>query len=157
MPGGKKYLDLIKKGISAKKGVESQCTVWCVSDVDADPNNHAATNEQLKEYDKQARDNDFNIALSNPCFELWYLLHFNYSSSPLTDNKAVVKKLDKKGRLLGYAKNKDYYSLLVDKMDTAINNAKKLKMYHVKQNVTDYLNASVNPNTNVYELVNLIR
>lgn len=42
--------------------------IWCVFDVDEHPN--------LEEAKNQARDNKLNLAISNPCFELWVLLHF---------------------------------------------------------------------------------
>src|SRR5579863_6447941 len=42
--------------------------IWCVFDVDAHPH--------LNEAKNQARDNGLNLAISNPCFELWVLLHF---------------------------------------------------------------------------------
>jgi hypothetical protein len=42
--------------------------VWCVFDVDDHP--------LLAEAKQQARDNGISLAISNPCFELWALLHF---------------------------------------------------------------------------------
>jgi hypothetical protein len=42
--------------------------IWCVFDVDAHPNLAAAV--------QQAEGNGLNLAVSNPCFELWILLHF---------------------------------------------------------------------------------
>ncbi len=42
--------------------------VWCVFDIDAHPN--------LLEAKQQAEDNGLKLAVSNPCFELWILLHF---------------------------------------------------------------------------------
>lgn len=42
--------------------------VWCVFDVDDHP--------LLPDAKQQARDNGISLAISNPCFELWALLHF---------------------------------------------------------------------------------
>ncbi len=42
--------------------------IWCVFDVDAHPN--------LAEAKQQALDNGLRLAISNPCVELWLLLHF---------------------------------------------------------------------------------
>jgi hypothetical protein len=42
--------------------------VWCVFDVDDHP--------LLADAKQQARDNGISLAISNPCFELWALLHF---------------------------------------------------------------------------------
>lgn len=45
--------------------------VWCVPDVDQHPRIHEAR--------QKARDNGISLAVSNPCFELWLLLHFRDS------------------------------------------------------------------------------
>ena len=42
--------------------------VWCVFDVDEHPN--------LNDAIQKARSGGINLAVSNPCFELWVLLHF---------------------------------------------------------------------------------
>jgi len=43
-------------------------SVWCVFDRDDHP--HIPDAQQM------ARDNDIQLSISNPCFELWLLLHF---------------------------------------------------------------------------------
>lgn len=55
----------------AKREKDENCNydqVWCVFDVDEHP--------YLPEAKHQARDNGIEVAVSNPCFELWALLHF---------------------------------------------------------------------------------
>lgn len=42
--------------------------IWCVFDIDEHP--------FVPEARQQARDNRIDVAVSNPCFELWLLLHF---------------------------------------------------------------------------------
>ena len=68
---GKDPKSLVRKAKSEKgrstKG-SSQDEFWCVFDVDE----HATLNEAIV----MARDNDINVAVSNPCIELWFLLHF---------------------------------------------------------------------------------
>ena len=46
-------------------------SVWCVFDVDEHPN--------ISDAKQMARDNEIELAISNPCFELWLLLHFRES------------------------------------------------------------------------------
>ena len=41
--------------------------IWCVFDVDS--------HERLEEAMKQAKDNEISVSLSNPCYELWVVLH----------------------------------------------------------------------------------
>jgi len=84
---GKNYDAIIAEAIKAKDkyvtGTESSYSVWCVSDVDVDyntPDSQSAKNARLKKYSKDASRNGFKIVLSNPCFELWFLLHFAYST-----------------------------------------------------------------------------
>ena len=43
-------------------------SVWCVFDIDEHP--------EVANVKEMARDNNINLAISNPCFELWLLLHF---------------------------------------------------------------------------------
>lgn len=44
---------------------------WCVFDVEW-PRNHP----DLKEAIERARQGDIQLAISNPCFEMWLILHF---------------------------------------------------------------------------------
>jgi len=156
---GKSYTALIKKAAEAKKDYVdktdvTEWDVWCVSDVDVDyntPDSQSARNIQLKKYANDAKSNNFKIALSNPCFELWFLLHFECSTGNIRDYPAVKKILSK--YLPDYQKNNDVYGQLSDKMETAMLNAKKLKDYHKEHGKTDYMDVSVNPYTNVWELV----
>ena len=159
VPGGRNYLDLIKKGNRAKSNIEGICHVWCVSDVDADPNTpnyESAKNEQLKEFSKQAQEYGFNIALSNPCFELWYLLHFGYFTSKMPTYKSVEQKLSNPAYLPSYDKTKDYFNDLHERIEDAISNATKLKKYHEDLGVSNFTAVSANPYTDVWRLVEKI-
>ena len=64
---------------------------WCVFDVEW-PRNHPG----LKEAMEQARQNNVEVAVSNPCFELWLILHFQDHTAWLDNNDArrVRRKLD---------------------------------------------------------------
>ena len=152
------YHALIKKAVDAKikyvDGTKSTWDIWCVSDVDVDrntPSNQSIRNRQLKDYAKEARKNGIKIALSNPCFELWFLLHFIYTSGYMPDYDAVAKELVE--YLPHYQKNCDVYGLLEDKQATAVSHAKMLKLYHEGQGKADYMDVSLNPYTNVWQLV----
>ncbi|HEX7181375.1 MAG TPA: RloB family protein [Thermoanaerobaculia bacterium] len=54
--------------------------IWCVFDVD----DHA----RLPDARQQARDNGLRLAVSNPCFEIWALLHFQPQTAYLERDKA---------------------------------------------------------------------
>ena len=155
---GKSYPALIKKAVESKRkyvdGTESKWDVWCVSDVDVDyktPDSQSAKNKQLIKYANDATQNGFKIALSNPCFEIWFLLHFTYTTGTMQNYNAVDNVLSK--HLPDYKKNIDVFGFLADKLETAIANGKKLKQYHEEQGKKDFIDVAVNPYTNVWELV----
>ncbi|MCL1803185.1 MAG: RloB family protein [Eubacteriaceae bacterium] len=160
---GKSYIDLINKAIEAKikyfDGTESECYVWCVSDVDAD---HKANdykkikNKQLRDYADKAKSYGFNIALSNPCFELWFLLHYtSFTTRYIKSYDELILLLDK--YIPNYHKNLDIYDQLLDKQNTALENSKKLMKYHQdKTENLDFFNVDTNPYTNVWSLVELL-
>ena len=50
---------------------DQQVEYWCVFDVEA-PEPHRGLNDAIQ----MARDNGIHIAVSNPCFELWLILHY---------------------------------------------------------------------------------
>jgi hypothetical protein len=59
-------------------------SVWCVFDVDDHPNVADAL--------QMARDNGIKLAISNPCFELWLLLHFR-DGPGMQHREKIVKML----------------------------------------------------------------
>lgn len=67
-----------KQAIKEKDEIDE---FWCVFDVEW-PINHPNLNDAIE----QARRNDINLAISNPCFELWLVLHFQDQTGWM-DNK----------------------------------------------------------------------
>lgn len=68
--------------------------VWCVVDSDEfDPESAAA----------RAADLDVQLAVSNPCFELWLWLHHQDCTAPLCEARAVMRQLIR--HVPGYQKN----------------------------------------------------
>jgi len=71
--------------------------------------------------------------VNSPCLELWLLLHFESTGKPFSDCSSAEKQLiqkhikdyEKSERFYKKRKN-DIYKTLLDKRDTAIENAKKL-------------------------------
>lgn len=56
---------------------------WCVFDVEW-PRNHPGLTDAIE----QARQNGIWLAISNPCFELWLVLHFQDQSAWLDNDGA---------------------------------------------------------------------
>ena len=70
---------LVERACAEKKHAEKQARrtkdpnlqleeIWCAFDVDEHP--------MIKEACQQADDNGVKLAISNPCIEIWFLLHF---------------------------------------------------------------------------------
>ncbi|MBE6421134.1 MAG: RloB domain-containing protein [Elusimicrobium sp.] len=113
--------------------------IWLVVDKDNFPIEKAAALTKAKKY---------YFAYSIPSVEIWFLLHFCYTSASMTPAQAINRLssyLD-----LPYEKTKDYFELLAPHQITAINHAKKLEQHHMKQKA-NLLKA--NPYTNIYMLV----
>lgn len=122
---------------------EDRDQYWCVFDRDSFPAQHF--NDALE----QARRNGFQVAYSNECFEIWYLLHFDYHDAAM-DRSEYWPKL---GAYLEapYKKNsRDMYALLVPRQPTALRNAERLLEQYQPQHNPE----KDNPCTTVHQLVN---
>ena len=75
--------DAKKQGVNTKHGDIAAV----VFDMDLD-NTKTKNYKQLLEL---AKSKNIEICSSNPCFELWYLLHFRYSTKPYNSNKEVIE------------------------------------------------------------------
>ena len=118
-----------------------------VFDLDVDKSKQA----QLKEAKEVAEKKNVSIVSSNPCFEVWYLEHFGYTTKPFVSSSAVVRELEKS--IPGYRKNKCYFEILYPMTAAAINNCEKLDMYHTDNNVTDEF---ANPRTDMYKVARIL-
>lgn len=112
--------------------------VWCAFDVDEHRRFDAALD--------QARANGIGVALSNPSFELWALLHFQDQSRAL--HRQEARKL-LKIHMPGYAKSLDLRSMTPGIQD-ACRRARELDARH-KANGSDG-----NPSSKVYLLCDII-
>ena len=129
------------QSLSEKDG---DCLI-CV--IDCDSNEEKDINKAIKmaKGKEKSQGIKVNICLSNPSFELWYLLHYDCFKEQL-DQRTLEQKLRK--YIKDYKKNVDYYSLLEDKKSYAIKNAQYLKEYHSKNNI-ELLSTKSNPSTMV--------
>ncbi|HET7230392.1 MAG TPA: RloB family protein [Longimicrobium sp.] len=114
--------------------------VWCVFDVDEHPRADAA--RQL------AAMEEIRLAVSNPCFELWLLLHLADHGAHVT--AAQVGKLLRK-QLPGYDKHLRFNDFATGYAD-AVRRAESLG-----RRVADGGRAEGNPSTGVHRLTERIR
>lgn len=118
--------------------------IFCIYDVDNTPET------VLKKSYKISIDNGLETCISNPCFEIWYLLHFLYSTSRYNSYDDV--NMDLINHVHGYAKNKDIFNLLLPNQQKAIANAKRLEKHHKDVNDDPSICGS-NPSTQIFIIV----
>lgn len=153
------YLNLIRKASRICKdddlSPKSGDSVWIVAD--GDVNYQAADaikkkNEALTQARATAEKEAYSLLISNPCFELWYLLHLRYTTAHLPDYDAVKKALEQAG-IKDYEKHNDLYEQLASETIEAIKRAKRLETHQVENGFTLPLGIDANPFTEVYRLV----
>lgn len=146
--------------------------IWCLMDIDLNYNNPNPIDSRIIEIQKAfSRSEEFrkkrkirvNLGLSNPCFELWYLLHFNYTTANMRDYDSIKKRLERDTPLSEYEKNKSVYSQIHFNTLTAIKNSEKLRVHHNfcspileinHSTISDFVRS--NPITNIDILVGYI-
>lgn len=114
--------------------------VWACFDVDQHP--------KIPEAKALARQHGVRLAVSNPCFELWALLHFE-------DQRAELHRQDVSRRLRAHMKDYEkslHLPLLDAKHDDAVKRAKSLR-----KEAQEYGNEDRNPTTNVDGLATFLR
>lgn len=122
---------------------EEETSVWGMFDIDAHPD--------IPDLREQARSRDIQLAISNPCFELWGVLHFERHNAP-GDSERLQRKLaqlmpgydHQRSRQFRYEQIKERYAL-----------AREHALWLSRQRREED-NADGNPSCNVYELLERI-
>lgn len=120
--------------------------IWCVFDRDDN------TNDVLAKARTIAIKEGYQIAFSNPSFEIWFLLHFCNQVSEVEDCDAVIRLLKRKDRLENYEKNQNVYELLKPLQQVAIRRAKQRTDQLSKEHI-EIISRQSNPATTVADLV----
>jgi RloB-like protein len=137
---GKSTKSLVEDALTLKKEHQPD-SCWCVFDRDSFPA------EQVNGACSRAEAHGFRTAISNECFELWYLLHFDYIDAALPRSQYAGMLTTRMKR--AYKKNADdVYELLLPRQADAIRNAKRLLGTYTPLNPADH-----NPFTTVHSLV----
>jgi hypothetical protein len=119
--------------------------VWCVFDMERLQDNPSFPRAVV-----MATARGFELAVSNPAFEFWYLLHFEETSRPFYDAAELARALQR--YVPDYAKNLDLSARLYPHMDIAITRAERVLEGHAAPALT-----FPNPSTEVHRLVILLR
>jgi len=110
------------------------------------------TDEDLSHAIRIAEKSKIRAIISNPCFEIWFLMHFRDCQIPLIDYDRIVEELNHHG--LSYQKNKDYRTILSPLKETDMRNSKRIAEESNLKTCKDFFNTSYS--TNVYEILDCI-
>lgn len=135
----------MKKANRDRSGVNREFDhLWCVFDVDEHP--------RLRNALEEARQSNINVAISNPCIELWLLLHID-------DQTAHIERADaqRQARNEKIQDGKDirpqFYGRMFANYETARARAQDLD----KKHELDGSPPHHNPSSNIWRLIDLLR
>ncbi len=109
--------------------------------------------KQIQEARRYAERHQVELFLSNPCFEVWLLLHFRFRSQGYHSSDEVFNEL--KNRWPSDKKNLNVFQSISDRTDIAVENAMRLDRFHDSLNSKPCIECR-NPSTDVYQLVALL-
>ncbi|MDF5709070.1 MAG: RloB family protein [Nostoc sp. S4] len=107
----------------------------------------------------KAKDNNFVSITSIPCFEFWFLLHYVYTTAPLSHYKELCPRLEAEMRKAGVLNKRETYDksdvTLYKKfkpyLENALTNAMKLQLDRPNED------SCTNPSTKVHILVQQLK
>lgn len=121
---------------------------FCAVDTDTD----ISKQSQIDQARKLAEKNGVELLISNPCFEVWFLQHFRYSTKSYASNDEVIRDLTT--YIPGYKKNANVYDLIAHAQAHAVKRAKQLEQHHAelgrKKNSME-----CNPSTDAYKVLEI--
>ena len=142
-------INLVKQTIKKVKDLELDLSLddkaFCIFDTDT----KLEKNVQIEAAIKMSKKNNIIPIVSSPCVELWFLLHYEYTTAIVSSNE-VIERL--KRYYPKYEKNCNIYPDIKDKTNKAIDNSKKLEKYQ-KQNNRKLQTLEANPYTEIYKIV----
>lgn len=118
--------------------------IWCIFDVDEHPNLSQAINE--------AREGGIEVALSNPCFELWLILHYQDQTAHI-DRRHAQRLAGDLGAIDGKRIRPEAIEDILIKYVDAKRRAIELGNRHRGNGAVP----DSNPSSNLWELVDKLR
>ncbi|MFC1452816.1 RloB family protein [Verrucomicrobiota bacterium] len=100
--------------------------VWAVFDTE-----RADTNQKLNDALQRAAARQISVALSNPAFEYWILLHYEFTTASFLDCWAVIKRIKEQGHIPDYAKGSTPVEEMIKRIADAVKHAGQCRQSHV--------------------------
>ena len=144
---------VVEKAMDGKaRAGEPHDEVWCVLDTEGgEPSQRA---QAVGEAVRLAVEQDMRLCWSNPCFEVWFLAHFERTERAFADASAVVKHLGAKWQAAfggAYEKSaEDHHQRLAPYTNDAIANGRWVREERYPSGGSP---ADRNSSTEVYRLV----
>ena len=139
----------VKKAGKEEISIEQGDMVICLFDLDLDDSKI----NQLQNARAISQKRSVWLITSNPCFEIWYLEHFKYTTKPFNSSDELIHVL--KNYLPQYSKSEDCFDRLYPHTMEAENNCRKLDAYHKENAMIEPFEYN-NPRTDVYKLIELL-
>ena len=114
--------------------------IWCIFDVDQHPNVAQAINE--------AQQSGICVAVSNPCFELWLILHYEDQTANI-DRRDAQRRARDLGAVDAKRLEPSNIETLLSGYEAARLRAQQLRERHLANG----LDPTENPSSTVWELV----
>ena len=116
--------------------------------IDMDVNQHKQ--QQVMQAKKMCDEYGIEIIISNPTFELWYILHFEYTTKTYQSSQEVKK--DVKTKIRDYTESMNVFPIIKKQTMLAIENSKTLEKYQ-EENGQYIFNENCKPYTAAYKVV----
>ena len=145
---GKDLETVIERAIKEKKK-ELFDEIWVVADIE-----NKQEQKSVKDAIRSVEKKVIALSLSNPCFEVWVLAHYERPTKFCANCDRVIR-LIRQNHLPDYDKtDENLYETLASRTDTAITNTQE-GIAEVKRNTGDATVATwkLSPSTEVYKLV----
>jgi hypothetical protein len=130
----------VPKTLVERAASANQSQFWCVFDIDEHP--------FVPEAKQQARDNGIQVAVSNPCFEFWLLLHFQDQTAHIERDRVAHTCRE---HMPGYKKKPPCETLAPHQQEATA------RAIYLDNRQESNGNPGGNPSTGVYRLVQQIK
>ena len=134
----------VRRRRRSRRGDQDFDEIWCVFDIDLHPNVPTAIHN--------ARQSGIEVAVSNPCIELWLVLHVEDQTAYI-NRRNVQRRANELQLTFGKGIPDNAWSTLFDEFATARQRAKALDQRHAGNGSPP----RSNPSTDIWRLVDRIR